>query len=273
MSRKIPAESDWSDLLGTARETSLGLQPDDAVPHGSLASTVRDECDAGQGTASKWIGNAVQKGWLEQRGTGANREYVATDEDATLYDADAVDRFLGDDDVQNADVEAALDAAVDYYYAQLSDDQRWLIEGKWGIDRATMNDLRIGFARSRSLVRSTSSSACSSSRRSSRRSCSSPAATGGPKETTPDTTSRSRSRATSSSPRCTSGSWSPSRSTSRQPRRRPSRRSSRRCTRFHSWRASSRHSSRRPSSSSHTGYSGEAQPAVGSAASSRSLNR
>jgi len=146
MSRKIPAESDWNGLLDTARETSLGLQPDDAVPHGSLASTVRDECDAAQGTASKWIGNAVQKGWLEQRGTGANREYVATDEDATLYDADAVDRFLGDDDVQDADVEAALEAAVDYYHAQLSGDQRWLIEGKWGIDRATMDDLRIGFA-------------------------------------------------------------------------------------------------------------------------------
>lgn len=146
MSRKIPAESDWNDLLDTARETSLGLQPGDAVPHGSLASTVRDECDANQSTASQWIGNAVQKGWLEQRGTGANREYVATDEDATLYDSEAVARFLGEDDVQDADVEAALEAAVDYYHGQLTEDQRWLIKGKWGIDRATMDDLRIGFS-------------------------------------------------------------------------------------------------------------------------------
>lgn len=146
MSRKIPAESDWIDLLDTARESSLGLQPDDAVPHGSLASTVHDECDADQGTASRWIRNAVQKGWLEQRGADSNREYVATDEDATLYDADAVDLFLGDDDLQDADVKAALEAAVAYYHAQLSDDHRWLIEGKWGIDRATMDELRIGFA-------------------------------------------------------------------------------------------------------------------------------
>jgi len=146
MSRKIPAESDWNDLLDTARETSLGLQPGDAVPHGSLASTVRDECDANQSTASQWIGNAVRKGWLEQRGTGANREYVATDEDAALYDSEAVARFLGEDDVQDADVEAALEAAVDYYHAQLTEDQRWLISGKWDIDRATMDDLRIGFS-------------------------------------------------------------------------------------------------------------------------------
>lgn len=146
MSRKIPAESDWSELLNSARETSLGLHPDDAVPHGTLASTVRDECDASQSTASQWIGNAVQKGWLEQRGTGVDREYVGTDEDATLYNSDAIARFLGEDSVTDSDVEAAVEATVDYYHAQLTEDQRWLIEGKWGIDRATMNDLRIGFA-------------------------------------------------------------------------------------------------------------------------------
>jgi len=117
MSRKIPGESGWTDLLDTARETSFGLQPDDAVPHGSLASTVRDECDTTQSTASQWIGNAVQKGRLEQRGTGANRECVATSEDATLYDSEAVARFLGEDDVQHADVEAA----VDYYHGQLTE--------------------------------------------------------------------------------------------------------------------------------------------------------
>ena len=35
---------------------------------------------------------------------------------------------------------------MDYYHGQLTEDQRWLIEGKWGIDRATMDDLRIGFS-------------------------------------------------------------------------------------------------------------------------------
>ncbi|WP_256394213.1 toprim domain-containing protein [Natronoarchaeum rubrum] len=145
MSRKIPAEGDWSGLLDTARETSLGLQPSDAVPHGSLVSAVRDECDVNQSTASQWIANAVQKGWLEQRGTGADREYVADDEDATLHDTEAISRFLGDDDIKEKDVENALDAAVDYYHSQLND-QRWLIEAKWGIDSKTIDELRIGFA-------------------------------------------------------------------------------------------------------------------------------
>jgi len=146
MSRKIPAESDWTELLDTARDTTLGLQTGDAVPHGSLSTTVRDECEVNQSTAGRWIGNAVQKGWLKKRGSGANREYVATDEEASLYDADSVSRFLGEDDVPTADIEAAMEAAVDYYHSQLSQDQRWLIEGKWGIDKTTMDDLRIGFA-------------------------------------------------------------------------------------------------------------------------------
>jgi len=146
MSRKIPAESDWVALLNETRENSLGLQSGDAVPHGSLVSTVRDECDVNQSTASQWIGNAVQKGWLEQRGTGTDRKYVATDEDASLYDTEAVSWFLGDDDIEDAEVEEALEATVEYYHSQLSEDQRWLIEGKWGIDRKTMDDLRIGFA-------------------------------------------------------------------------------------------------------------------------------
>lgn len=146
MSRKIPAENDWTELLNSARETSLSLHPDDAVPHGRLASTVRDECDATQNTASRWIGNAVEKGWLEQRGTGVDREYVATGEDTTLYDSDAIARFLGEDSVADSDVETALEATVDYYHAQLTEDQRGLIEGKWGIDSETIDDLRIGFA-------------------------------------------------------------------------------------------------------------------------------
>jgi hypothetical protein len=146
MSRKIPGESDWGDLLDTARESSLGLQPGDAVPHGSLSNTVRDECDVNQSTASRWIGNAVEKGWLEKRGSDANREYVATDEGATLYDSEAVEQFLGDDDIPDDEIEAALEATVDYYHDQLSEDQRWLIQGKWGIDNVTIDELRIGFA-------------------------------------------------------------------------------------------------------------------------------
>jgi hypothetical protein len=146
MSQKIPAESDWIDLLDTAQEGSLELQRGDAVPHGSLASTVCDESDVDRSTANEWIANAVQRNWLEQRGVGVNREYVASDGDANLYDVEAVSRFLGDDDVGDNDVEAALEATVDYYHAQLSDDHRWLIEGKWGLDRATMDELRIGFA-------------------------------------------------------------------------------------------------------------------------------
>lgn len=146
MSRKIPGEEDWTDLLTAARDVSLGLQSGDAVPHGSLVSAVRDECDVTQSTASQWIGNAVQKGWLERRGTGASREYVAVDEDAMLYDREAIAPLLGDDDVSTADIEAALEATVDYYHAQLGDDQKWLIEGKWGIAKSTMEDLKIGFA-------------------------------------------------------------------------------------------------------------------------------
>jgi hypothetical protein len=146
MSRKIPAEDDWTGLLDTARDATLGLQPGDAVPHGSLSSTVRDECEVNQSTANQWIGNAVQKGWLEKRGTNASREYVATNEEASLYDADSISRFLGEDDVPTADIEAAMESAVDYYHSQLTQDQRWLIEGKWGIDRSTMDELCIGFA-------------------------------------------------------------------------------------------------------------------------------
>ena len=146
MSRKVPGEDDWPALLTTARDGSLGLQPDDAVPHGRLASTVQDECDVGQSTASQWIDNAVEKGWLDRRGTGASREYIAVEEDATLYDHDAISDLLGDDDVPAADIEAALEAAVEYYHAQLSQEQKWLIEGKWGIARSTMDDLKVGFA-------------------------------------------------------------------------------------------------------------------------------
>lgn len=145
MSRKIPAAGDWIDLLDIARASRQG-QSGDAVPHGSLARAVRDECNVTQSTASQWIGNAVQKGWLEQRGTGANRTYVATDEDASLYDTEAVSRFIGDDGVDETDVEAAIDAAVEYYHAQLTGELRWLIEGKWGITTDTMDDLSIGFA-------------------------------------------------------------------------------------------------------------------------------
>lgn len=146
MSRKIPAESDWVGLLDHAREASLGLQSGDPVSHGRLTSTVRDECDTTQSTASQWVANAVEKGWLERRGSGANREYVATDGKAGLYDSDAVDRFLGEDSIGEAEVEAALEAAVDYYHAELGDEQRWVTEAKWGISSATINELRIGYA-------------------------------------------------------------------------------------------------------------------------------
>lgn len=146
MTRKIPGENDWIGLLDTARETSIKLQNGDAVPHGSLATTVQDECGTDQSTASEWISNAVQKEWLKQRGTGTDREYVATHEEASLYDTEAVGRFLGDTDIQDADIQTALDVAVDYYHDQLTQEQRWLVEGKWGIDRATIDELRIGFA-------------------------------------------------------------------------------------------------------------------------------
>src|SRR5699024_1507372 len=70
MSRKLPARDDWFGLLQTARETALGCEPGDPVAHGRLVSTVGDECGTDNGTAGRWIDTAVDKGFLERRGSG-----------------------------------------------------------------------------------------------------------------------------------------------------------------------------------------------------------
>lgn len=147
MSRKIPGADDWPDLLQTAREQGLSETDDTAaVSHGQLASAVSDQCDVPSQTASRWIDNAVTKDWLQRRGSGADREYVAVDGAGSLYDTAAIDDLLGEDDLTASEVQAALATAVDYYHDQLGGDERWLISGKWGIDDDTINDLKIGYA-------------------------------------------------------------------------------------------------------------------------------
>lgn len=147
MSQKLPAGEDWPDLLATARDQTLSLDGSDPVPHGRLATTVEDECEVGQQTASDWIENAVAKDWLQQRGSDSSRRYAAPDGAGSLYDTSSLDQYLGSDmGVDTDQITAALDTAIDYYHSQLGDQERWLIEGKWGIDQATMDDLRIGYA-------------------------------------------------------------------------------------------------------------------------------
>lgn len=143
---RVPGPDDWPALLEAARADSLSLEVDEPVPHGSLSSTVSDECDVAASTATRWIDNSREKGWLRCRGSGADRVYVAADESATLYDDELLDRFVGQDDVQEAEVERALELAVEYYHEQLTDDHRWLIGGKWGIEEATIDALKVGFA-------------------------------------------------------------------------------------------------------------------------------
>jgi hypothetical protein len=148
MSRKLPGRDDWFGLLQTARETALGCEPGDPVAHGRLVSTVADECGTDNNTAGRWIETAVGKGFLDCRGSGMDRRYVVA-EGASLHDDRAVESYTDSDsemDVATEETERALSLTADYYHNQLTSDVRWMIDGKWGIDAETIDQLQIGFA-------------------------------------------------------------------------------------------------------------------------------
>jgi hypothetical protein len=151
VTRKLPGRGDWDGLLETARETALRCEPGDPVAHGKLVSTVADECRTDNGTAGRWIDTAVEKGFLDRRGTGIDREYIAIETDSSLYDGDAIERYTDPDSAAESepsaeDIERALALTAEYYHEQLTPEIRWMIDGKWGIDSETIDDLGIGFA-------------------------------------------------------------------------------------------------------------------------------
>lgn len=146
MSRKLPGRDDWFGILQTARETALGCEPGDPVAHGRLVGTVADECSTDNDTAGRWIDTAVEKGFLDRRGSGMDRQYVVA-EGASLHDDRAVESYLDSEmAVSTEEVERALSLTADYYHEQLTSDARWMIDGKWGIDAETVDRLQIGFA-------------------------------------------------------------------------------------------------------------------------------
>jgi hypothetical protein len=146
MTRKLPGHGDWPRLLRIARETALGTDPNDPVAHGRLVKTVGDECSTDNDTAERWIDTAVEKRFLDCRGSGLDREYVVAEGDTDLYDAAVVENYLDSDESTTDDITHALAATADYYHEQLTDEIRWMIDGKWGIDGETVERLKIGFA-------------------------------------------------------------------------------------------------------------------------------
>lgn len=147
MSRKLPGRDDWFGILQTARETALGCEPGDPVAHGRLVGAVVDECSTDNDTAGRWIDTAVEKGFLERRGSGLDRTYVVAEGGNSLHDDHAVESYLDSEMAVSTDeIERALGATADYYHEQLTSDARWMIDGKWGIDNETVDRLQIGFA-------------------------------------------------------------------------------------------------------------------------------
>jgi DNA primase len=148
MTDKIPAKEDWQRLVSGARQTSLGIEDSDPVPHGTLVTEVAGQTSVDRETASRWIENATESGWLKQRGSGSSREYVTSLEGISLYDTDALAEFAdsGYSRASNDEILEAMEKTVSYYHNQLTDTLRDLINMKWGIQKGTIDDLRIGYA-------------------------------------------------------------------------------------------------------------------------------
>jgi hypothetical protein len=147
MTQRLPGRDDWPGLLSTARETALGCGPDEPVAHGRLVKTVGDECSTDNSTAGRWIDTAVEKGFLERRGAGMDREYVVAEGGNDLHDGNAVESYFNSATTVSADdIERALALTAEYYHEQVMSENRWMIGGKWEIDSETVDRLKIGFA-------------------------------------------------------------------------------------------------------------------------------